>query len=528
MYKVFVIDDEQDVRRHVIKNIEETGLPFEVVAQFDNGMDAKETILSDPPDLIVTDIRIPYIDGIALAKEIRLAALPTKVIIITGYDLFDYAKNALEYGVTSFIMKPVSPDELYDALHKIQNILDEEFSKSATMARLQKFRAQSIDIIRENDLSKLMQLSEPDERYLQKLEQEGVVLDKPFTTVGVVDYDESQGEFSFDSFETTLYSLKNYLESLKYCHFSYYVFPKNDKLVLLLQSESALQRGEFDRLFTPMLLHFKKTFGNSFTMGISPLCQKTGNYASLYKKAGKALDYRSIIGGDQLIFFDDIENDEFLFLSFDESDYKQLTASLSYSSYEEVDRILNDLFTRAGQKEYFTSYHYIMLNMFNAIIKACASLNLLSVNYLSQSELFNQFLTLKTNEENLEFIRKLAAEVYRVNQQVKSNSSQKNYHTIVRFLEENYADPTLSMDSLAEKVGLSISYISILLKKQNTSFVKYLTTLRIEKAKLLLQDNDNRIVEIAEAVGYSDPYYFSHCFKKATGVSPREFRQNEA
>ena len=458
MYKVFVIDDEQDVRRHVIKNIEETGLPFEVVAQFDNGLDAKETILSDPPDLIVTDIRIPYIDGIALAKEIRLAALPTKVIIITGYDLFDYAKNALEYGVTSFIMKPVSPDELYDALHKIQNILDEEFSKSATMARLQKFRAQSIDIIRENDLSKLMQLSEPDERYLQKLEQEGVVLDKPFTTVGVVDYDESQGEFSFDSFETTLYSLKNYLESLKYCHFSYYVFPKNDKLVLLLQSESALQRGEFDRLFTPMLLHFKKTFGNSFTMGISPLCQKTGNYASLYKKAGKALDYRSIIGGDQLIFFDDIENDEFLFLSFDESDYKQLTASLSYSSYEEVDRILNDLFTRAGQKEYFTSYHYIMLNMFNAIIKACASLNLLSVNYLSQSELFNQFLTLKTNEENLEFIRKLAAEVYRVNQQVKSNSSQKNYHTIVRFLEENYADPTLSMDSLAEKVGLSISF----------------------------------------------------------------------
>ena len=109
MYKVFVIDDEQDVRRHVIKNIEETGLPFEVVAQFDNGLDAKETILSDPPDLIVTDIRIPYIDGIALAKEIRLAALPTKVIIITGYDLFDYAKNALEYGVTSFIMKPVSP-----------------------------------------------------------------------------------------------------------------------------------------------------------------------------------------------------------------------------------------------------------------------------------------------------------------------------------------------------------------------------------------------------------------------------------
>ena len=110
---------------------------------------------------------------------------------------------------------------------------------------------------------------------------------------------------------------------------------------------------------------------------------------------------------------------------------------------------------------------------------------------------------------------------------MKVNSLEKYYHTIIRYIEENYTDPDISLDKLSEGISLSVSYISSLLKSHDTSFVKYLTTLRIQKAKELLANQDNKIIEIAEMVGYLDPYYFSHCFKKTTGLSPREYRQNE-
>lgn len=131
----------------------------------------------------------------------------------------------------------------------------------------------------------------------------------------------------------------------------------------------------------------------------------------------------------------------------------------------------------------------------------------------------------KTKEETHAFIRNVANEVFKANQQLKLNSVHKNYFSIIQFIKHNYTDSTLDMQKLSANPGLSVSYISSLLKKHETSFVKYLTDLRIEQAKLMLRDNGRLIADISESVGYSDPYYFSHCFKKATGMSPRAFRQ---
>ena len=105
---------------------------------------------------------------------------------------------------------------------------------------------------------------------------------------------------------------------------------------------------------------------------------------------------------------------------------------------------------------------------------------------------------------------------------------QKNLSKIINYIDSHYRDNDLSLELLAEKVDISVSYISAILKKEkNTTFVKYLTTLRMEKAKELLKNPNNKIVDIAESIGFSEPYYFSHSFKKYQGVSPKEYRNNE-
>ncbi len=104
----------------------------------------------------------------------------------------------------------------------------------------------------------------------------------------------------------------------------------------------------------------------------------------------------------------------------------------------------------------------------------------------------------------------------------------KYFNKIINYIDSHYRDNDLSLELLAEKVDISVSYISAILKKEkNTTFVKYLTTLRMEKAKELLKNPNNKIVDIAESIGFSEPYYFSHSFKKYQGVSPKEYRNNE-
>ena len=97
----------------------------------------------------------------------------------------------------------------------------------------------------------------------------------------------------------------------------------------------------------------------------------------------------------------------------------------------------------------------------------------------------------------------------------------------MNYIDSNYTNPTLSLDDIANSLHYSVSYIYNILKKNNISFNKYLTSIRMEKAKVLLLDPNNKIINIASQVGYSDPYYFSHCFKKAFKVSPVEYRKKD-
>lgn len=346
-----------------------------------------------------------------------------------------------------------------------------------------------------------------------------------FSTVAVVDSDTVQSQLSIEHLEEMDAAVRKYISTIKNSDIEFHQLTKNEKTVLLMQSNYMLTRKYLTEIFTPLISSLHTALNDKFTVGFSPLNSLTRNYKEMHDLAVESLDFRRVTGGNRLIFHQDIADDKNWVVPFDNTAYKQLISALRNSTCAEIHKLLSNLLESASKKRYYPCCHYVKFNLFIAILNACESPDILSNNYLPQNKLFTHFVRIKTKEETHAFIRNVANKVFKANQQLKLNSVHKNYFSIIQFIEHNYTDSTLDMQKLSANLGLSVSYISSLLKKHETSFVKYLTDLRIEQVKLMLRDNGRLIADISESVGYSDPYYFSHCFKKATGMSPRAFRQ---
>ena len=529
MYKVIVVDDERDARGRIISMLNSLNLDIQIVAEYDNGLDAKNAVLNDAPDILITDIKIPYIDGIELARTVHEHKCMTKIIIISGYDVFDYAKSALEYGVVSFITKPFTIRDIEENINKAISLIDDEFSLQSTLNDLNEFHNQNIGIILEHNLSRLVNVTKLDKKFYDKLISDGIEINKQSFAIAAIDFDTDDSEIDYDSHEAIRYKLKGYLESLNSpCNF--YMFFRNNRMLVLVASDNKIKKNDLKNVFTSALQLIKRVFGLTFTIGISDISNDgiETNFRHIYTDACHALDYRNVIGGDQIIFYDDITDTEYKFINLDENEYKQIIYLLNYGTIEKVNEYIDTLINKIKASDYKYSSYYISVNILNSVIKGCNSLSHLYKSYMPHNEIIHQFSILKTPQDIIEFIKKTATEVYKVNQNLKANLIEKYYYEITMYLEEKYSEFDLSLEKLADDINLSPSYISSLLKKHNTTFVKYLTNLRMEHAKKLLENPNIKIVEIARMVGYPDPYYFSNCFKKYTGLSPREYRNDES
>jgi len=187
-----------------------------------------------------------------------------------------------------------------------------------------------------------------------------------------------------------------------------------------------------------------------------------------------------------------------------------------------IDQIMDSL-SCTGDSLYYTA-----TSILNILIRACDDLESLNIPFEGPDSLHRRLFESKTDAEVCEYLKSLVPVIKQINDSVIMDNAEHNLRRVISYMETHFCEPDISFDSLAREVNFSVSYISALLKKNlNLSFVKMLTGLRIEKAKELLANPSLKIIDIAEQLGYNDSYYFSHCFKKYVGISPKEFRNNE-
>ncbi len=526
MYRVIVADDEEAVRERLISLVNKLSSDFKIVGAYENGYDALEDIEQIQPDLLITDIKMPYIDGIELIKQAKLEVPLMQTIIISGYDSFDYAKQAIALKVVGYISKPISFDELKNTMYKAKDELDKSLSIDKNIESLQEQAKTTLSLLQENDLCKLLSLKEVPDNFKKKLEIDQINIANKYCVLGIFDFDDEFDKVGYENSEIVNIYLHKYLmeEIPKDC--SLYVFNRSNQVLFLGLSKTIFDKDSMEESLASILSKIKKVCGISLSVAVSDFCDdQDRSYRRMFRHAVRTLEYRTVVGKNNVLFFSDIQKEEVTVGKIDDNEYKSLTYDLSYGYVPECKDHVKKILDKIKSPEYADSYLYITSSVANALLKACNNFKDLYKDFMNNNEIFQSIYECKSIDKLYEFFMSLIDAIYKVNNATRYSGVELGLKQILEYIDSHYTDPNLSLESLSDSLSYSVSYISLLLKKDNKTFTKYLMSVRMEHAKGLLVNPDNKIVSVSEAVGYSDPYYFSHCFKKYVGISPLEYRK---
>lgn len=524
MYKLVIIEDERDVRQRIHRLILQASRDFEIVGEYENGIDAYDGITATNPDLILTDIKIPYSNGLELAERVRRVHPLVKIIVITGYNEFDYAKQAANLGVLGFVSKPITLEDIQIQLDKAKAVLDSEYLTSSSISELEAFYAESLPIIRENDLVQLSNLTNVPAAFEKRLSYNRIDLNYPYFAMAVLDFDEAT-EDAPERYELAMASVRGLVADSFHDVCAVDLFRRYDKFCLILKSQVRLDPDVMEARLEHLIARASRHSAMPMSAGLSLPFHEERNFVAMRKQAYYALQYRNIMGGSKVFYFGNTADSQPASSEIEESEIKELGYLLRYKSADACIDALLAIRQKVDGNIAPNTYYFTLSSILNTLVRAADDLDGLYKDYIGQADLYNRLLAAKTADEAFAFLTRLAIRIRELNETKIVDSVERNLQNILHYINTHYTDPNLNLESLAAGVNFSISYISALFKKNlNTTFVKHLTNLRMERAQELLINPDLKIVDVASQLGYNDPYYFSFCFKRQTGVSPKEYR----
>ncbi|QAY65065.1 response regulator [Paenibacillus protaetiae] len=534
MYKAIIVDDEAVVRRGLRAAIDWNACGFELLGDYTNGREAWEAVAELKPDLILSDISMPIMDGLELAASVAAHYPYMKMVILTGYDEFEYAQQAIRLKVSDFILKPVTASEMKDLLLKIRSEMDEEAARHEDISRLQSLLRQSFPLLKERFLERLAAAGLSREELKERLAYfELPELSPPYliTAIDIDDFNHDEWARSeLDEEMLRLAAIDLAEESVK--HTAALLFrSREEKMVLILSGpceEHALYEEAF-RIAEDIRHRIERYLKFTVTAGIGQVCLSSEYLPSSYKSALAALDYRFMFGKNRIISIRDIEGKKRTTLPIDWDDDRKLAAAVKAGSLQDVHALIEQLV--AGLKSAMLPIEACFLYTQKVVLALLGAIQELGTAdkeiSLDQAGLMMKVYQLHTLDEIESWMKETAGSVIQLIADNRNHYITMQIARAVQYIEEHYTLEKLSLQDICRYVHMSTSYFSLVFKKQTgVTFIEYLTRTRIVKAKELLQHSSLKLYEIAGKVGYADPNYFSILFKKHAGVTPREFRDS--
>ena len=536
MFKVFLVEDEIVVREGIRNNIQWEQYGFSYAGDAPDGELALPLIRQIQPDLLITDIKMPFMDGLALSELVRKELPQTKIVIISGYDDFVYAQQAIRMGVEQYLLKPVIKEKMVELLVSLQKKMEAEQKQREYLAMFQREAQEyeafsrrrffeqivtgglSVSEITELARSMEIDLNAPAYNILlfslnsagyNGSTPEGYTAALAATQDKVTQYFMDRPELLLFRWNITTHAvlIKGGLEEME---------PRTRDCAEQIQALCELAEGEVNwhiAYATPV-----------YRLSALPVC---------FAEANRILSYRYLCPEEHLLTEASIQlgrksGGTTQSSGKQEIDQERVRCFLSNGTAEEVNQFIDQLLHSAGEETLPLPMfcRYLTMTVYFATSSYLDSIGCRADTFWPPE------LRPRDNVSTPEEARLYARQVLLHAIGLRDNESRKQQRDLLtqamEFIDKHYPEETISLDRVAQKVNISPNYFSAMFSQEvGQTFVEYLTGKRIAEAKRMLRQTDMRSSEIAFAIGFRDSHYFSFVFKKVTGITPSEYRKGD-
>lgn len=541
MVKILIVDDFLADRRSIRALLTGfTHLNIQITGEAENGLQAFEQIEANRPDIVISDIEMPLCDGFELARNIRMHYPDIKIIFCSLYDEFEYARQALYFGGYGYILKPLDPNELEQCIQRVTGKIADESVEQRRHKESEEIRsifAMYQPVLAENLLKEILygvpQSSVPG--LWDRLAYLRLNLSPGPFVVAYFEIDDFETITSTDNFEQRqVFSLRitrrvqeilgnegsTPLVRLDDVHSAviFYLTPPD---------QSLLSKRAYDAC-THVLIDFLKS-DVSLTISLSQPCGSIGEIAGLYQQCLYQMKHKYLLGKGKIILPEDAPSTR----AAPDLDFntilKEVRFLLNSGAFPEINAYVDHLFNNipfgAGEAYLKNLCFYLVICTQTVLNENNETFNGV---FHSEIQVWEKLIGFETIEDAVAWIKGMMLLSNRYLAAKSSTSNTQMVERVKKYIEHNYVK-NISLDDMAADLFYSANYINRIFKQvTGETIFNYASAYRIEKAKEMLLDPRIKLSRVSEALGYSNPAYFSYIFKKATGLTPKEYRERRA
>ena len=547
LYNVMLVDDEEDVIQAIMKKIDWESLGFTVCGYAHNGLEALDLAEQTTPDVVMTDIKMPYMDGLELARAMKEQYPMVKILIFSGFDEFEYAQEAIRLEAEEYILKPIDAEELGRVFSRIREGLDRELDEKRSAEKLQAYYLESLPLLRENFYISLIEGNIPPEDVGRYITDYQIDLTGPLYAVTVLHLSAPEagssgaaapaaGPGASAGISDGRAAVSPLLRSVSVRRYAqerlgtelggrFFTYLGHTVGILQLPSEEEYQTltDRMDR-FCRLAGHMADTV---VTAGIGILCRDLSELPLSYSGARDAVSYRVLYGRGKAINITEIAPGERSVPVADGgAGLHNVFKKIKMDSREALGRAVEEFIRRRiSPLTSIEEYHFAVMEMVSDLFRFAVGNRIDGRAVLGDSvELFGRLQQMDAGQLT-EWLTGVCAAMQDSILRERSDSSRTLADRAVEYVRDNYADQDLTIDRICSALGVSAAYFSTIFKKETgKTFIAYLTDYRMARAVELLTEGNEKTYVVAGLVGYADPGYFSYVFKRAFGVSPSRYR----
>lgn len=535
MLKVFLAEDEFIIREGIKNNIDWQAHGYEFCGEASDGELAFPLIQKTRPDILITDIKMPFVDGLALSRLVKKELPETEIIILSGYEEFDYAKEAIQIGVARYLLKPINGETLLQEIDSVAEIILDKQKEKEIREKYQKE-------MEENSLRDQMDL-------FQHLVTGDCSMEELLSVADKLDLKIMAPWYS-------IVLLK--IQSMKhdYEEYSGSIVVVDERIAKLAEPEHVLifDRALEGRAFLfkadsedELLAYQKEYLGDvkevlssyvnlRYFGGIGTPVNRLREIPASFEDASHAFAHRYLVAESCIL-------DSSLLMQ--EGAAEQEDFRISAVNPEQIDRAKMQEFLRTGDLDeviYFVDEffgkldggamksrifrQYITMDAYFSIVDFLKGLGLQK----DEIEAPDQDSSILQDEKSaMDYIVRIMEKALVLREKKASSRYEDVVSEVIHYIEDNYAQEELSLNLLASHVNFSPNHLSMIFSQQTgQTLIRYLTDYRMNRAKELLRCSSKKSSVISMEVGYKDPHYFSYLFKKTQGMTPTQYRGGRA